>query len=322
MPDTIALEPENPAPTQQLPAPVQADLRPAVLIVNAKSRKGQEWYDPTVACLKTSGVSLQESHKLEDPSKLDEMIRAYVKNGARLIIVGGGDGTFRTVAGLLAHTDTTLGVLPLGTVNDFARNLGIEANVEAACNVISEGHTAQIDIGWANEEPFIITASLGFSAQSQLSLKPQLKKMCGPFGYLLAGALALHRLRDLKVTLKHDATEECIDALQVGVIKGHYWMGGKVEIPGVDLAVDQFAFYAIPARHRRSFLSIARHLKHGDIFHTPEVRAFTTCDVTIETPTPQPLVLDGDLCGQTPVRLRVDSGALRVCAAPGFPNME
>ena len=97
-------------------------------------------------------------------------------------------------------------------------------------------------------------------------------------------------------------------------------MGGKVEIPGVDLAVDKFAFYAIPARHRRSFFSLARHMKRGDFFHTPEVRAFLTADVTLETPTPQPLVLDGDICGKTPARLRVDSNALRVCTAPGYPS--
>ena len=190
MSDTIIREPQKPASQAQSPAMPHTDLCPAALIVNTKSRKGQEWYDPTVACLKTSGVELQDTHKLEDPSKLDDLIRSHIKKGTKLIIVGGGDGTFRTVAGLMAHTEATLGVLPLGTVNDFARNLGIEANVEAACKVITEGHTAEVDIGWANEEPFIITASLGFSAQSQLSLKPQLKKMCGPFGYLLASVLA------------------------------------------------------------------------------------------------------------------------------------
>ena len=180
MSDTIVREPQRTAPTQEPTLQIKAELRPATLIVNTKSRKGQDWYEPTLACLKTSGVELQDTHKLDDPSKLSDTIRADIKSGAKLIIVGGGDGTFRTVAGLLAHTDVTLGVLPLGTVNDFARNLGIEASVEAACKVIADGNTAQVDIGWANEEPFIITASVGFSAQSQLSLKPSLKKMCGP----------------------------------------------------------------------------------------------------------------------------------------------
>ncbi len=317
--DSMLREPPTKASEAEQSTPTEVALRPATLIVNTKSRRGKEWYQPTVDCLKTQGVELQDAHELEDPSKLTDVIKSDLKAGAKLIIIGGGDGTFRTAAGLLAHTDATLGVLPLGTVNDFARNLGIEANVEAACKVIAEGHTALIDIGRANEEPFIITASLGFSAQSQLSLKPQLKKMCGPFGYLLASVLAYRSLRNLKITFRHDETEECIDALQAGVIKGHYWMGGKVEIPGVDLAVDKFAFYAIPARHRRSFLNMAMNVKHGRIFHMPDMRAFLTDDVTIETPTPQPLVLDGDLCGQTPVRLRVDCAALRVCAAPGFP---
>jgi diacylglycerol kinase (ATP) len=296
---------------------------PATLIVNARARTGQQAFEQTRNCLKANGITLRDECALEDPSKLSQVVRGHLHSGAKRILIGGGDGTLRTVAGLLTNTDATMGVIPLGTVNDFARNLGIEPTVEAACKVIAGGNSAAVDIGQANDDFFIITASLGFSAQSQLSLKPNLKKIFGPFGYFVASLLALRQLRDLKVTVRRaDGGEtegdECVDAVQVGVIKGHYWMGGKVEVPNVDLTTDCFAFYAVPARRHRSFISMARHLRHGDFFHMPGLRAFPTADVTLETPTPQPLVLDGDLCGQTPVRLRVLCNALRVFVPADF----
>ncbi len=296
------------------------DTSPAVLIVNAKSRKGQQAFAQARDCLKQNGVTLRDAQALQDPSHLNDIITQHLRDGVTRFVVGGGDGTFRTVAGLLANTDAVLGVLPLGTVNDFARNLAIPANIPAACKVITDGHTATVDIGQANDDHFIITASIGFSAQAQLSLNPRLKKLFGPLGYFIASLLALRRLRDLKVTVRHAEGDEAIDALQVGVIKGHYWMGGEIEIPGVDLQTDCFAFYGVPAHQRRSYLSLARHLRRGDFFHMPGLRAFTTADVTLETPTPQPLVLDGDICGETPVRLRVLCDALRVCVPADYPN--
>ena len=263
---------------------------------------------------------MQDACALEDPSKLVEVVHSQLRKGVQSIIVGGGDGTLRTVGGVLAHTEATMGVLPLGTVNDFVRNLGIEPTIEAACKVIAAGNTAAVDLGQANDDHFLITDSIGFSAQSQLALKPELKKMFGPFGYLVASLLALRHLRDLKVTVRHEESEECVDALQVGVIKGHYWMGGKVEIPNIYLTTDAFAFYAVPARQHRSFLNTAWHLQHGDFFHMPGLRAFATADVTFETSTSQPLVLDGDICGKTPVHLKVLRNALRVYVPAEFPK--
>jgi diacylglycerol kinase (ATP) len=289
----------------------------AVLIVNTRARRGQEWFAQAQDCLRAHGVEITASHALKDPSRLPDLVEESIAHGAKLVVVGGGDGSFRSVAGHFAHKDVALGVLPLGTVNDLARNLGIADNVEAACAVIAEGHTAQIDLGQANDDYFLITASLGFSAQTQHALSPALKKVFGPMGYLVASVLALRRLRDLKIILKGES-EECVVVLQAGVVNGHSWMGGKLEIPGVNLESGRMAFYAVPPQSGISFLHLVRNLMRNRFFHTPGLRAFTTKDITISTETPQPLVLDGDLCGETPVHLHVVPEALTVCVPRGF----
>src|SRR5579862_6246479 len=112
-----------------------------VLIVNAKARNGEEWFARSQEALKAKGVRVDAAHDLQDPTRLSKLVKTAIGQGVKRLIVGGGDGTFRSIAGLLVHTDVTLGVLPLGTVNDLARNLGIEADVDKACAVIADGNT-------------------------------------------------------------------------------------------------------------------------------------------------------------------------------------
>lgn len=298
---------------------LRQDTRPrVVLIVNAKARTGEMALAQARERLLEERVRLQAVHPIKDPAYLPDAIKESLKEGANIVVIGGGDGSLRTAAGILAHTEAALGVLPLGTVNDFARNLGIDADMDAACRVIAAGHIAEVDVGQANEEIFLITASMGFSSETQRNLSPGLKKALGPLGYFAASVLALRQLRDLQIAVRSEHGEETLRVLQAGVINGHYWMGGAVEIPGVNLMEEHLAFYAFPPQHWTSVLRVARSLKQGMFFQTPGLRAFTTREVTLQTRTPQPLVLDGDLCGQTPVRFRILPAALRVCVPEAF----
>ena len=291
---------------------------PAALIVNAKARKGQEWFTQAQDCLKQKGVQLLAAHELHDPSHMGEKVDEVLDQGAKLVIVGGGDGSFRSVIGRLVKKDAVLGVLPLGTVNDFARNLGIAPTVEAACDVIAHGRIERIDFGQANDEYFVITASVGFSAQTQVCLTPNLKRFCGPFGYLVASFLAIRKLHKLRLKIRMGETEETLPVLQAGVVNGHSWMGGKFEIPGKDLESGRLAFYAVPVRNGWRLLHLARDLSQGRFWHTQDLVTCFTEDVTLETDTPQQVVLDGDLCGKTPVRLRLICGALQVCVPADY----
>ena len=290
-----------------------------VLIINTKSRQGEEWFAQAKQHLTTMGVELAEAIALEDPKRLPDIIKAQIAKGEKLIVLGGGDGSFSGAVDFFVGTDVALGVLPLGTVNDFARNLEIPADIEAACRIIADGHTAQVDLGVADENYFTITASVGFSACTQDSLKPELKKMLGPFGYLAAALLALRRLKPLEITIRSERGTETLQVIQAGVINGHTWMGGAISLPGVDLQSGGLAFYAVPAqRGLFAYLRLARSLYEGKFFHCRGLRAFNSCDMTLTTETPVPLVVDGDLIGQTPVRLRIAPGALRVCVPQRF----
>lgn len=317
MPTTASNLPEENPVNPGVPTPRQLN-REAVLIVNAKARNGEEWFTKAKQCLEEAGITLREAHDLQDPKQLTVTVQQAVDQGVKLVIVGGGDGTLRGAASILANTDVTLGLLPLGTVNDFARNLGIEPTVEAACAAIASGRVEKIHIGQANDNYFLITASLGFSSLTQTTLSPQLKKVFGPFGYIIACLLAMRKARQLTICVNGPDGKERYSVMQAGVIKGHCWMGGKCLIPGVKLENSKLAFYAVPPQTGSGYLRLARDLMQGRFFQTPGLRTFSTSDITIETDTPQPLSIDGDLCGQTPVRLRIAPEALCVCVPADY----
>src|SRR5919206_2234799 len=77
------------------------------------------------------------------------------------VVVGGGDGTVRTVAAVLAGTGVPLGILPLGTLNHFARDLGIPLELDGAAAVIARGSARTIDVAEVNGEVFVNNSSIG-----------------------------------------------------------------------------------------------------------------------------------------------------------------
>ena len=107
-------------------------------------------------------------------------------SGYRFLILGGGDGSVSSVVDFLAHHDTLLGLLPLGTANDFARTLGIPQDIEGACKTIAEGKLVDIDLGLAGDNYYVNVASVGLGVEATRDLSPWLKRSTGPLAYPVA----------------------------------------------------------------------------------------------------------------------------------------
>lgn len=93
--------------------------------------------------------------------QISEFANAAVGGDATLIIAGGGDGTISSVAGIVSTSGKTFGVLPLGTFNNFSKDLNIPQDIAGAVRVIAEGHTAVIDLAEVNGRIFINNSSIG-----------------------------------------------------------------------------------------------------------------------------------------------------------------
>jgi diacylglycerol kinase family enzyme len=115
-----------------------------------------------------AGARIEADLRNVPPDQLALEAHAAVESDADVVVAGGGDGTINTVAAALAGTDKPLGVLPLGTLNHFAKDLGIPLDLAGAAAVIAARHTASVDVGRVNDSIFINTSSIGLYSRAVL----------------------------------------------------------------------------------------------------------------------------------------------------------
>jgi diacylglycerol kinase family enzyme len=108
-------------------------------------------------------ISEDERFQLREctPDELVEVLREEAQRGTRRLVVSGGDGTIAAAAGVLAGTEVELGILPGGTLNHFARSLGIPTELDAALDVAVSGPCRGVDVGYVNDRLFLNTSSVG-----------------------------------------------------------------------------------------------------------------------------------------------------------------
>lgn len=116
------------------------------------------------------------------PEHATEIAHEAINNNVSTVITVGGDGTVNEVARVLVDTDTTLGIIPSGSGNGLARELGIPMDAQKAIEIIHANHTRMIDYGIANGHIFFTTCGVGFDAFVSEKFADEKKR--GPFGYV------------------------------------------------------------------------------------------------------------------------------------------
>ncbi|MBF5041733.1 lipid kinase [Aggregicoccus sp. 17bor-14] len=301
-----------------------------MLLVNTRSRSGREAFEQAQALLAERGVALTEALAVTRPQRLPKLVDAALAAGARRVLVGGGDGTLSCAAARLVGRDAVLGVLPLGTANDFARNLGLAPTLEAACDAIARGFTVKVDVGLANGRPFLNAASLGLASAIAKRLTKELKQKAGKLAYPVAAAAEAWGHEAFRVRLR-TVEGETLDSevLQLVVGNGRYHGAGNVVSPDGTLDDRRLDVYAVvsPAceagqedtglghlRDLGTLASIALKLKKGEHVEHPQVVTLRTRGLELSAEPVQDVNADGELVGQTPMRFEVQPGALRVYA--------
>lgn len=171
----------------EAPPPPTVGAGRAALLINARSRRGRLARDVASAALSRSGLDLVRVLRVSRPGRMGPALEAVLRQGIDRLIVGGGDGTIGSVAPRAARSGVTLGVLPLGTANDFARTLGIPADLDRAAEVAAGSVTTAVDLARANDAYFLNVASVGLSVAATQALSPLLKRTVGPIAYAVAG---------------------------------------------------------------------------------------------------------------------------------------
>jgi len=293
--------------------------REAVLIVNTKSRRGRELFDKTRSILEADGINLLHAWEIDSPEQLMTRLQEATSQEFPLVIVGGGDGTLSGVTRYFLGSRSILGVLPLGTGNEFARDLGIRPDVEAACRVLTTGRVLEVDVGTVANGYFLNVATTGLTTLIAQGLRADEKRRFGRLAYVFALARALRKVRPFRVTLTMPEGVHTFETLQVVVGNGRYHAGPFPIGPNATLTDGNLTTYVVATTSRWGLLRYALHLPGGHQVDLNEVPLFTTTSVDLETTPSQRVTADGDVQYQTPISLGVAPKALRVMAPPESP---
>jgi lipid kinase YegS len=172
---------------------------------------------------------------------LRKFVRQAIKGGARRIVAGGGDGTLNAVVNAMLRKGKTpkasLGILPLGTANDFARGAGIDrGDLTAALELACTGVPTKIDLGWMNGRYFINVASAGFGAEITATTPQDIKKVLGGAAYSLMGFVKAFQLQPYEGRLiLADGTVEEGSMLIMAVGNNRFAGGGYDVAPKASL---------------------------------------------------------------------------------------
>ena len=296
------------------------DARSAAVVINAGSRRGAE-HELAVDTMQNAGVPISAVHHVLSGAELAGTLDRVVADGHDLIVVGGGDGTLTCAAGRVAGTNVVLGVLPLGTANDFARTLEIPNDLVEACAAMAEGKVVDIDLGRANGQPFLNVASVGLSVAVTEALSPRLKRLLGPLAYGIATLRAYAGHKAFRARLEFpDGDHEPMEfdyLLQVAVGNGRHYGGGNTVSPTAGIDDHTLDIYAIQAGPIREHVSIARLLKDGSFIEHDRVHHLTSRCVRLVTDHPLPVNLDGEIATTTPADFTIQRNAVHVVVPQG-----
>lgn len=252
----------------------------------------------------------------------EALARAADPGAADVVVAAGGDGTVNEVINGLAGSGgpggaLPLAVLPLGTANVLAAEIGLDADPGALARTIAEGPARPVALGQANGRLFSVVLGVGFDAKVVDGVDTGLKRWVGKGAYVWEVVRQLGRFGfpEYRVTL--DGTSHA--AASVIVTRGRYYAGRFVVVPE--------ARFAEPALHVCLFtrpgvwnvLRYAAALGLGQLRRLPDYRVLPGREVLIEGPEGDPVQGDGDILTRLPVTIRVLSEALKLVVPPEAP---
>jgi YegS/Rv2252/BmrU family lipid kinase len=216
--------------------------------------------DPQMAgkvadALRTAGIEIEL--ELIDGGECAVRCRTASERGDQLLIVGGGDGTVSAAASALAGTDTRLGILPLGTLNHFARDLGLPLELEKAAAVIARGKERQVDVGEMNGRVFINNSAIGLYPLMVIDRDLQRMRLgrSKPLAAAVATLRTLARFGHQRLTLTINDQKARVDTPLLFVGNNDY----RVDLgaPGRRESLDhgELSVLVMRKKTRRSFLA-------------------------------------------------------------------
>ncbi len=308
-----------------MPAPKTADGRDGATAGDRGQRQVLVIYNPVAglrnrrrfrATLRHLAVAGCVVAVLETNAKgeAESLARAALDEEFDAIVAAGGDGTINEVANALAGSGKVMGVLPLGTLNVLAAEIGLPTDPRRIAQIIVAGRPRKIHLGRAGERRFSIAAGVGFDAQVAARIKPFAKRHFGRLAYVMRSALELIRYRPSRYSVEIDG--QPFVAASVVLANGHYYAGRLAYAPEARLDDPRLhvCLFARPGRWNVVRYRLA--LLMGRLPKLPDVQVLPAHTVEITGYAGEPVHADGEIVTQLPARFDVAREELAILA-PG-----
>ena len=227
-----------------------------------------------------------------------------------VIAVAGGDGTINEVINGLTHSTIPLAIMPLGTANVFAHEIGLSVMPMDVAKTIAHGTPKPISLGVVNGRRFVMMAGFGFDAYVVSQVNPKIKRLFGKGAYVISTLCALLKFNFSKYRIWVDGQQ--YDVASAVIANGHFYGGTFVCAPDARLND--------PSLHVVLFLNpgVARTIRYamwlgmGRLHRLPDVKIIPATNVIVEDVADDPVQGDGDILAHLPARISLVPASLAV----------
>ena len=242
-------------------------------------------------------------------------VRKAVEAGCDTLVAGGGDGTINTAASAILGREITLGVLPLGTLNHFAKDLGIPLDLEAATKIILDGTWCRVDVGEVNGRFFLNNSSIGVYPAIVRLRERYRTTFRGKWIAALWAALTVLRRRSFMGVRLHVEGQEMIRRTPLLLVANNEYQTSGIHAGSREsISGGRLALYVLNAEGRPGLLRLALKTILEGAERVKELDLFTVEDVAVETRRRRVQVaLDGEVTTlESPLHYLTRPGVLRV----------
>jgi lipid kinase YegS len=234
------------------------------------------------------------------------------REGVDAVVAFGGDGTVNEVVNGLSSHDVPLGIIPLGTANDFARQAGVPLDPDAAMRLILEEPPVRIDAGELNGRRFLNVSTAGIGAEATVETRAEAKETLGALAYAITGARKLAELQPIAARFSGPGLELETTFLVLAVGNGRSTGGGTLLTPNASLTDGLLDICIVEARPRRELARLALRFRKGTHVGRAGVHYLQLPSVRVVAERPISVNVDGEPTEVTTLNYEALPGALRV----------
>lgn len=284
-----------------------------IILVNPAAGRGKARcaLGEVLEALRRGGVEPQ-IRESRDAQHLLELARQARDERPDVVVSAGGDGTHHYVLNGLWGSEIPLGLIPLGSGNDFAKGVGVPVRLRAAAEVLLKGHVRQIDLARAGSAVYGGIAGVGFDSVVTRFANERVRRLRGRLAYIWAIFRCLKSYQPQPLELRSDGQDFSGEVIFAVVGNNVSYGGGVTMTPRARLDDGLLDVCIVPAMGKAEFLRWVPRAYQGEHLAHPRIVYFQARKIQLTSPSPLELFGDGEFMQALPATIEVVPRALRV----------